>query len=196
MKAKWWVRLWAYLLGLPDRLVFSNEILIKSQHFDIDGKLVCELDHDCTRTNKEENTLFIKFDSKGDVVIIRRVTRDDAWLLVSDHQKPTRYTFGNPVGVTCKVDVRVEESVYRKSLRILNYFYLKLPNETMITVELRVDNKVVWVESFDLDLGHDKAVDQLLRMYALSEGHTVIVSSNSNSKNHSAIFLNNNLSTV
>ena len=196
MKAKWWVRLWTYLLGLPNRLVFLNEILIKSQHFDIDGKLVCELDHDCTRTDKEENTLFIKFDSKGDVVIIRRVTYDDAWLLVSDHQKPTQYTFGNPGEVTCKVDVRVEESVYRKSLSILNYFYLKLPNETMITVELRVDNKVVWVESFDLDLGHDKAVDQLLRMYALSEGYGVIVSSTNKGKHNTATVLNNNLSIV
>ena len=196
MKAKWWVRLWAYLLGLPDRLVFSNEILIKSQHFDTNGKLVCELDHDCTRTDKEENTLFIKFDSKGNVVIIRRVTYDDAWLLVSDHQKPTQYTLSNHLGVTCKVDARVEESVYRKSLRILNYFYLKLPNETMITVDLRVDNKVVWIESFDLDLGHDKAVDQLLRMYALSEGYEVIVSSTNKGKHNTATVLNNNLSTV
>ncbi|QXN70556.1 hypothetical protein AGENTSMITH_152 [Bacillus phage vB_BspM_AgentSmith] len=178
MKAKWWVRLWTYLVGLRYKVVMESSKVLEVVYLDDNGKKQCEVEYDCTKTIKDKESLFFTYDSDGGIISIRRIGKEEVVDRVLRIQTPTKVKVSNSLGVTENIEARLEVVTTKHWYTILGLFRVNLPIETTKIVELWVEGKPVFLRGYSSSKSNKGSINLTIREYCMEHGFTSIVNSN------------------
>lgn len=178
MKAKWWVRLWAYIVGLRHKVLMESSKILKVLYLDNNGKKQCEVEYDFIKTVKDKGSYFFIYDSDGDITSISRVDKEEVVGRVLSIQTPTKVKVRNQLDVTENIEARLEVVTTKHWYTILGLFRVNLSIETTKIVELWVEGKPVFLRVYSSSKSNKGSIDITLRDYCMEHGFTSIVSSN------------------